>query len=55
MPVDGRRVVVTTRDKVKMKLHRLGEDGGMQDSDLGAGLAQAVEMGDRVVILEISR
>jgi hypothetical protein len=53
--VPTRKILVKTAERVKMKVHRLGEDGGMPSSDLSAGLAQAVEIGDRVVILEISR
>ena len=54
-PVAGRQIVVRTRDAVKITLHRLGKDGGMASSELRVGVERSVEIGDRVMILEISR
>jgi hypothetical protein len=54
LPVAGRRIVLKTKNPSKVKLHRLGEDGEMASSDLGVGREHAVEIGDRVVILEIA-
>ena len=53
--VAGRQIVVRTRDAVKITLHRLGKDGGMASSELRVGVERSVEIGDRVMILEISR
>ena len=55
LPVAEQRVVVTTKAPVKMKLHRLEEDGQMQSSELGAGKSQQVKVGERVTILEIAK
>jgi hypothetical protein len=55
LAVADRSIVVKTKEPLKMKVHRLGLDGVIQSSDLGAGVAQSVQTGDRVVILEISR
>jgi hypothetical protein len=55
MPVAGRQIVVRTRDAVKITLHRLGKDGEMASSELRVGVERSVEIGDRVMILEISR
>jgi hypothetical protein len=55
VPVAGRRIVVKTEERLKVKLHRVGEDGEMASSELGVGREHNVEIGDRVVILEISR
>jgi hypothetical protein len=55
IPVAGRPILVRTRDELKMTLHRLGKDGGMASSELGVGVERSVEIGDSVVILEISR
>jgi hypothetical protein len=50
-----RRIVVTSRERSKMAVHRLGVEEPLQPSEAGVGIAQAVEIGDRVVILEIAR
>jgi len=55
LAVADRSLVVKTTTSLKMKAHRLGLDGSIQSSDLGAGLAHTVSIGDRVVILEISQ
>jgi hypothetical protein len=55
VPVAGRRIVVKTKERLKVKLHRVREDGGMASSELGVGEKHTVEIGDRVVILEIAR
>ena len=54
LAVSAQSILVDAKQRVRMTVHRFDESGSMQSSDLGVAQTQALNVGDRLTILQIS-